>query len=158
MRGGMLYMCGTCNVVWCETVLCFLDRCFKNMSIPVAKPVAPSMEEAAAISLSAAPQQLSAEEDNAFRRNMKPGDFLDVFDSEHKWTFAEIIAARNNHHRNGEPEVQVTYVGWPPKWNEWIARTNIRLQPYVILLYRSSHACCHVSCWSLRPVPSCPVM
>lgn len=46
----------------------------------------------------------------AFGANLKAGDNLDCFDTEHKWRLAEVM-------RVSERAVYVHYVGWPEKWD-----------------------------------------
>lgn len=50
------------------------------------------------------------------------GDSCDCLDTEQKWRLAEITAVEPTH-------VLVHYVHWSPKWDEWIPRSDRRLQP-----------------------------
>eukprot|EP00568_Trieres_chinensis_P007730 CAMPEP_0183302072 /NCGR_PEP_ID=MMETSP0160_2-20130417/7987_1 /TAXON_ID=2839 ORGANISM="Odontella Sinensis, Strain Grunow 1884" /NCGR_SAMPLE_ID=MMETSP0160_2 /ASSEMBLY_ACC=CAM_ASM_000250 /LENGTH=397 /DNA_ID=CAMNT_0025464797 /DNA_START=72 /DNA_END=1265 /DNA_ORIENTATION=- len=68
------------------------------------------------------------------RRDLKGGDLLDVLDPYRVWCKARITAVRNNDNEEGgvfpPPQVQITYLGWGRRWDEWIERASARLQPY----------------------------
>jgi len=54
--------------------------------------------------------------------SLQVGDVCDCLDTEQKWRIAEIISRDHTH-------VLVHYVDWSPKWDEWIALRDPRLQP-----------------------------
>jgi len=57
-----------------------------------------------------------------FGKTLQLGDVCDCLDTEQKWRLAEIVGRDHTH-------VMVHYVDWSPKWDEWIAQTDPRLQP-----------------------------
>jgi len=61
------------------------------------------------------------------RASLRIDDVLDVLDTENKWVLAVILNANPPAHTNSK--VHVHYMGWDPKWNEWILRSSPRLAP-----------------------------
>eukprot|EP00808_Paulinella_micropora_P003067 g72370.t1 len=53
------------------------------------------------------------------------GDKVDCKDTAQSWLVSEIVEIQKNHHE--EDTFKIHYVGWPPRWDEWIDRSSDRI-------------------------------
>ena len=70
------------------------------------------------------------------------GDLLTAADSIGNWCQAQVLAVRNPH-GVGPQELQVHFIGWAAKWDEWIDVNSGRLRPLIVgerVLARDSSA------------------
>ena len=72
---------------------------------------------AAAVAPASLPEQPAG-----FAKTLTTGSSIDCYDTDQVWRMAEVT-------RETAEAVFVHYIGWTSKWDEWIARTNPRIQP-----------------------------
>jgi len=71
------------------------------------------------------------------RRELRPGQWVDVKDTVDQWLEAQVIRVR----RIGNfKEAFIHYNGWPERWDEWIPFNSTRIQPLRTYTVQSSSA------------------
>lgn len=83
-----------------------------------------------------------------WRLDLKVGSQIDGRDKELKWFTCKVVAVDY-----ATKQVKISYDGWSSKWDEWLYRHDIRIQPHLSIakddgthIYDVSHKKAQIVC------------